>query len=94
MPLIQRLRERKLVQWALAYLAGAWVLYEAASTVGGHFGLSDLVFRGLFVVLAAGSAAHDGRIDVMRRVHPKVATGNTGAWTRSAREPSRPSFVL
>ena len=25
--LLQRLKERKLVQWALAYLAGAFVLY-------------------------------------------------------------------
>jgi hypothetical protein len=24
--LLQRLKERKLVQWALAYLAGAWVI--------------------------------------------------------------------
>ena len=25
--LLQRLKERKLVQWAVAYWAGAWVLY-------------------------------------------------------------------
>ena len=31
-PLLQRLRQRKLVQWALAYLAGSWVLLEVAST--------------------------------------------------------------
>jgi serine/threonine-protein kinase len=57
MPLIQRLRERKLFQWALAYLAGAWVIYESASTVGGHFGFSDLIFQGLFVLLASGLLA-------------------------------------
>ncbi len=34
--LLQRLKERKLVQWALAYLAGVWVLYEVTATVGGH----------------------------------------------------------
>jgi hypothetical protein len=26
----RRLKERKLVQWAVAYLAGAWVLAKAA----------------------------------------------------------------
>ena len=25
--LLQRLKERKLVQWAVAYLTGAWVLF-------------------------------------------------------------------
>jgi hypothetical protein len=34
--LLQRLKERKLVQWALAYLAGAWVLFEVSDAVGGH----------------------------------------------------------
>jgi hypothetical protein len=27
-PIFERLRQRKIVQWALAYLAGAWVLYQ------------------------------------------------------------------
>ncbi len=34
--LLQRLKERKLVQGALAYLAVVWVLYEVTATVGGH----------------------------------------------------------
>ena len=29
--LLQRLKERKLVQWAVAYLAGAWVLEETTN---------------------------------------------------------------
>jgi pimeloyl-ACP methyl ester carboxylesterase len=37
----QRLKERKLVQWAFAYLAGTWVLYEVADTVGSRWGLPD-----------------------------------------------------
>jgi hypothetical protein len=53
-PLLQRLKERKLVQWGLAYLAGAWVLYEVTATVGGHWQLPDLFFRGLFVILSIG----------------------------------------
>jgi TolB-like protein len=52
----QRLKDRKLVQWAIAYLAGAWVVYEVSSTVGGHWGLPDGFFRALFVVLGVGFA--------------------------------------
>jgi len=52
--LLQRLKERKLVQWGVAYLAGAWLLYEVSATVGGHWNLSDGFFQGLFVVLAIG----------------------------------------
>jgi len=52
--LLQRLKERKLVQWAVAYLAGAWVFYEVTATVGGHWNLPDVFFRGLFVILGIG----------------------------------------
>ena len=52
--LLQRLKERKLVQWAVAYLAGAWVIYEVTSTVGGHWKLPDSFFQGLFLILAVG----------------------------------------
>ncbi len=33
MDLWVRLKERKLVQWALAYLAGAWVLLQVADVL-------------------------------------------------------------
>ncbi|MGD2122677.1 MAG: tetratricopeptide repeat protein [Gemmatimonadota bacterium] len=57
--LLQRLKERKLVQWALAYLCGAWVLVEAASLVVDQFSwppivsqvVTILAFFGFFVVL-------------------------------------------
>ncbi len=52
--LLQRLKERKLVQWAVAYLAGAWVLFEVTDAVGGRWNLPDVFFQGLFVVLAVG----------------------------------------
>ena len=52
--LLQRLKERKLVQWGVAYLAGAWVLYEVVDTVGDRWGLPNAFFQGLFVVLAIG----------------------------------------
>jgi hypothetical protein len=37
MSLLTRLKERKLVQWALAYAAGAWALLEGVDLVGGQF---------------------------------------------------------
>ena len=52
--LLQRLKERKLVQWAVAYLAGAWVLFEVSDAVGGRWNLPDVLFQGLAVVLAIG----------------------------------------
>jgi TolB-like protein/Tfp pilus assembly protein PilF len=52
--LLQRLKERKLVQWALAYLAGAWVIYEVVDTVGDRWSLPDVFFRGFAVLLAIG----------------------------------------
>jgi hypothetical protein len=52
--LIERLRSRKLVQWGLAYLAGAWVLLEVLSQVGEHFAWPNLILRLLTVALALG----------------------------------------
>ncbi|MCJ7630510.1 MAG: hypothetical protein MUO50_19215, partial [Longimicrobiales bacterium] len=51
---LQRLKERKLVQWAVAYLAGAWVLFEVTDAVGSRWNLPDALFQSLFVVLAVG----------------------------------------
>lgn len=53
-PLLQGLKERKLVQWAAAYLAGAWVVFEVVDTVGDRWSLPEVFFQGLFVVLAIG----------------------------------------
>jgi TolB-like protein len=52
--LLDRVKHRKIVQWALAYLAGAWVLYEVVSTVGEPWGLTDGFFRLLFAGLLLG----------------------------------------
>lgn len=51
---LSRLKERKLVQWAVAYLAGGWVLLEVIGFVGGYFHWPSLVVRGLIVAVAAG----------------------------------------
>jgi serine/threonine-protein kinase len=52
--LLQRLNERKLVQWALAYLAGAWVLFEVSDVVGGHLGWPRGLYLALLALLAVG----------------------------------------
>jgi TolB-like protein len=58
-PLLQRLKERKLIQWVIAYLAGAWFVVEATGLVVDQFTWPVLVgqvvtifaFFGFFVVL-------------------------------------------
>jgi TolB-like protein/tetratricopeptide (TPR) repeat protein len=51
---IQRLRERKIVQWGLAYLAAAWALVQAFDLVGKQFGWPEPVLRAFTVLLAFG----------------------------------------
>ncbi len=50
----EALKRRKMVQWALAYLAGAWVFVEAMDHLADVWGLPDVVIQGLHVVVAAG----------------------------------------
>jgi TolB-like protein/Flp pilus assembly protein TadD len=52
--LLQRLRERKLVQWALAYLAGAWMVLQVVDLVGNQFAWPAGVMRGTTVLLGVG----------------------------------------
>ena len=52
--LIARLRERKLVQWALAYLAGAWLIFQALEAIAGPWGIPDGLRRGIHILLVAG----------------------------------------
>ena len=50
----ERLRRRKIVQWALAYLAGAFALLQAVDIVGQRFGWPEQVERVLIVALGIG----------------------------------------
>ena len=52
--LIERLRERKLVQWALGYLAGAWVLLEVFSTLQQGMGWPQALFPVLLALVSVG----------------------------------------
>ena len=51
---LKRLKERKLVQWALAYVAGAFALLQALDIVGQQFGWPESVRRGITIALAIG----------------------------------------
>src|SRR5512146_250955 len=51
---VQRLRKRKLVQWALAYLAGAWVLLQVIGLIGQQFDWPQGLLRGITVAAGVG----------------------------------------
>jgi hypothetical protein len=51
---IERLRQRKLVQWAVAYAAGAFALLQGIDIVGAKFGWPESIERALFIALSIG----------------------------------------
>lgn len=53
-PFLRRLKDRKLFQWSLAYLAGAWLLVQLSHLLGQQFAWPDAVVRGITVLLAVG----------------------------------------
>ena len=55
--LVARLRERKLVQWALAYLAGAWLALQLLGLLRDQMGWPAATFRIGLVLLAVGFLA-------------------------------------
>jgi TolB-like protein len=52
--LLQRLKERKLFQWALAYLAGAWLVFQGIEVLAEPWNLSEAVQRAIHVLLGIG----------------------------------------
>jgi TolB-like protein/tetratricopeptide (TPR) repeat protein len=52
--LLVRLKQRKLVQWALAYLAGAWLLLQLLDILAQPFAWPDLVLQATTVLLGVG----------------------------------------
>jgi TolB-like protein/Flp pilus assembly protein TadD len=52
--LLQRLRERKLVQWSLAYVAAAFALIQVIDVVAQRFGWPESIERAFIVALAIG----------------------------------------
>lgn len=54
---VDRLKRRKLVQWGLAYLAGAWVAVQVAGELADRWGWPDPILRGFHLVLLVGFVA-------------------------------------
>lgn len=54
MSLIAELKDRKIVQWALAYLASAWLFMQLIDVVGARWGVSDGASRMIDVLLIVG----------------------------------------
>ncbi|UCC81709.1 MAG: tetratricopeptide repeat protein [Gemmatimonadota bacterium] len=52
--LLQRLKERRLVQWAVAYLAGAWLVFQGVEVVADPWNLSTALQRTLHLLLIVG----------------------------------------
>ncbi|HEY2800991.1 MAG TPA: hypothetical protein VGI85_10370 [Chthoniobacterales bacterium] len=50
----QRLKQRKLVQWAIAYVAAAFALIQGIDVVAQQFGWPENVRRGITLALVVG----------------------------------------
>ncbi|MDX1675688.1 MAG: hypothetical protein R3314_12910 [Longimicrobiales bacterium] len=48
------LKRRKVVQWTIAYLAGAWLFLDVTSLIGGHMGWPRWIHQALIVLAGAG----------------------------------------
>ena len=51
---LNRLRQRKIVEWALAYLAGAWLLMQLVEVLSGRWPLPLALQRGVDILLLVG----------------------------------------
>jgi hypothetical protein len=79
LPSLDQVKERKLVRWALAYLAGAWLALQVLKLVADSFGWPLLSIRGLIVVPAVGFSgdghSRDNRRKRERRSEVSAGTG-------------------
>jgi hypothetical protein len=53
----REIRDRKLVQWGLASLAGAWLALQAITLLGTTYDWPSMVLRAAPIVLAVGFLA-------------------------------------
>jgi hypothetical protein len=51
---LQRLKERKLVQWTLAYVAAAFALLQGVDVIAQRFGWPEQTMRLVIVALSVG----------------------------------------
>ncbi len=54
---IQKLGQRRIVQWAIAYVLGAWVLLQVAESLASIFALSGHLLKMLVILLVFGFTA-------------------------------------
>ncbi|PAP75159.1 serine/threonine-protein kinase [Rubrivirga marina] len=54
LPPLDRVKDRKLVQWGLAYLAGAWLVLQVVVALGGVYAWPQWLLRAVPIVLAVG----------------------------------------
>jgi TolB-like protein/Tfp pilus assembly protein PilF len=54
---LRELRERKVGQWTIGYVAGAWIVLQVAALLNDTYGWPDVVMRVFPVLLAAGLLA-------------------------------------
>ena len=54
LPLLERLKRRKIVQRGLAYLAGAFVVFQAVEVMAEPWGLSAGLQRTVHILLLTG----------------------------------------
>ncbi|HEX6063578.1 MAG TPA: tetratricopeptide repeat protein [Longimicrobiales bacterium] len=52
--LFRALKDRKIAQWAVAYLAAAWLVVQVVALIGGQFGWPDALQRAVTVALGMG----------------------------------------
>jgi serine/threonine-protein kinase len=51
---VQNLKQRKVVQWAIAYVAGSWLILEVLGFVAENFGWPTGLVRGVTVLFGVG----------------------------------------
>lgn len=51
---LRHLKQRKITQWAVAYLAGAWLFLEVLGFIADHFGWPGIIVRGTTITLGMG----------------------------------------
>lgn len=52
--LSSRLKQRKVVQWTVAYLSAAWLILQVVDVVGDQFSWPGPLERGITIALAFG----------------------------------------
>jgi Tol biopolymer transport system component len=53
-PFLEKLRQRRMIQWLIAYLASAWIIIEAAELFADIFFISPALLQGLVWLLVFG----------------------------------------